>query len=108
IFFTFSAADLHWPELHKLMPSSEDSMGETVSAKRYNQNVIDNPHVAAWFFNKRFEVFLKDVLIKRWDLEDWWYRYEWQHRGSVHVHGIGKRRNAPTIEWTRMKEDENV
>lgn len=28
-------------------------------------------------------------------MEDWWYRFEWQHRGSVHVHGIGKKRNAP-------------
>ena len=25
IFFTFSAADLHWPELHKLMPDDGDS-----------------------------------------------------------------------------------
>jgi len=24
IFFTFSAADLHWPELHKLMPHDEN------------------------------------------------------------------------------------
>ncbi len=24
VFFTFSAADLHWPELHKLMPHGEN------------------------------------------------------------------------------------
>jgi hypothetical protein len=41
------------------------------------------------------------------DLEDWWYRYEWQHRGSVHVHGIGKKRNVGTINWKEMKENEN-
>lgn len=40
-------------------------------------------------------------------MEDWWFRFEWQHHGSVHVHGIGKRKNAPTIEWKQMKEDEN-
>ena len=88
IFFTFSSADLHWPELHKLIP--------------------DNPHIAAWFFNKRFEVFFEDVLKKRWDLEEWWYRFEWQHRGSVHVHGIGKIRGGPTIEWKKMKDDEDA
>ena len=32
IFFTFSAADLHWPELHQLMPS-DDQGKEDGSAK---------------------------------------------------------------------------
>jgi ATP-dependent DNA helicase PIF1 len=108
VFFTFSAADLHWPELHKLMPSSGNSAEETGSIRNNHQNIIDNPHLVDWFFQKRFEIFLKDVLKPQWDLEDWWYRFEWQHPGSVHVHGIGKRRNAPIIEWNRMKEDENV
>ncbi|PKY62363.1 hypothetical protein RhiirA4_488726 [Rhizophagus irregularis] len=29
-----------------------------------------------------------------------------KHRGSVHVHGIGKKRNAPTIEWKDLKNNE--
>ena len=98
IFFTFSAADLHWPELYKLMPDSGTTNDEAGSAQQRQQNIIENPHLATWFFNKRFEIFLKDVLIPQWDLEDWWYRYEWQHRGSVHVHGIGRKRNAPIID----------
>jgi len=69
IFFTFSAADLHWPDLHKLMPSSEASAN--------HQNIVDNPHIAVWFFNKRFEIFFNDILKKQWDLENWWYRFEW-------------------------------
>ncbi|EXX58458.1 hypothetical protein RirG_197800 [Rhizophagus irregularis DAOM 197198w] len=68
IFFTFSTADLHWPELHKLMPSSGNS--ET-SAKHHHQNIVDNPHIAVWFFSKRFEIFFNDVLKQQWDLEDW-------------------------------------
>ena len=52
IFFTFSVADLHWPELHKLMLDEENS-GD--SANKRQQNLVDNPHIAAWFFNKRFE-----------------------------------------------------
>ncbi|CAB4420704.1 unnamed protein product [Rhizophagus irregularis] len=86
------------------MPSNGN---RETSAKRHNQNIVDNPHIADWFFHKRFEIFFNDVLKKQWDLEDWWFRFEWQHRGSVHVHGIGKRKNAPTIEWKHMKEDEN-
>ena len=62
IFFTFSAADLHWPELYKLMPSGENSDRETESAKQWHQNIIKNSHIATWFFNKRFETFFNDEL----------------------------------------------
>ncbi|CAG8802972.1 2782_t:CDS:2, partial [Cetraspora pellucida] len=108
VFFTFSAADLHWPELHKLIRESGGYRKENNSAEQRSQNIINNPHIVSWFFNKRFETFFEEVLKNRWNLEDWWYRFEWQHRGSVHVHGIGKRRSAPVIEWEHMKSDENI
>jgi hypothetical protein len=72
------------------------------------QNIVNNPYIAIWFFNKRFEIFFNDVLKQEWNLENWWYRFEWQYRGNVHVYRIGKRRNAPVIEWEKMKEDVNV
>ena len=106
IFFTFSMADLHWPELHKLMEDNDHNRDEAESAKRRQQNLIDNPHIATWFFNKRFETFFNEVLVKQWELGDWWYHFEWQHRGSVHVHGIGKKRNAPIIDWNTLKDNE--
>ena len=59
IFFTFSAADFHWPELHQLMANDE----EDDSGKQRVQNIVDNPHIATWFFNKRFETFFRDVLV---------------------------------------------
>jgi len=69
IFFTFSAADLHWPELHKLMPDNNFIDGtvhnEAESAEQRQRNIVENPYIAAWFFNKRFETFLKDVLISQ-------------------------------------------
>ncbi|PKC53106.1 hypothetical protein RhiirA1_479998, partial [Rhizophagus irregularis] len=46
------------------------------------QDLINNPHIATWFFDKRFETFLKTVLIPKWRLEDYWYRYEWQHQDN--------------------------
>src|SRR5881398_882029 len=98
IFFTFSSADLHWPELHKLMAGENLEEGE--SANLCHKNLVNNPHIAAWFFNKRFKIFFNDVLKKQWNLEDWWYRFEWQYHGSVHVHGIEKIRNGPKIYTT--------
>jgi len=73
IFFTFSAVDFHWPELHKLMPNNGIIGSGSDSTERQQWDIIENPHIAAWFFNKRFDVFLKDVLIPQWDLEDYWY-----------------------------------
>ena len=90
------------------MPDCGNEGDEAEMSKKRQQNIIDNPHIAAWFFDRRFERFLKDVLIPLWDIEDYWYRYEWQHRGSVHVHGIAKKRNAPDIDWIRLKENGNA
>src|SRR4051812_9420516 len=88
--------------------SEEGNSGEeSNSAKNRQQNLVDNPHIAAWFFNKRFDSFFQDVLMKQWDLKDFWYRFEWQHRGSVHVHGIEKIKNASVIDWNELKTNES-
>ncbi len=111
VFFIFSAADLHWPELHKLMPHSENQIegeSEQDAAKRRCQNLIDNPHITAWFFENRFKSFLKDVLIPKWNLKDWWYRFEWQHHDSIHIHGIRICKDALVIDWKKMKEDNKM
>ncbi|CAG8825288.1 24026_t:CDS:2, partial [Cetraspora pellucida] len=104
IFFTFSSADLHWPDLHNLMPNT--SVSSTQATQYHNLN--ENPHIATWFFTCRFELFLEHVLIPKWNLSDYWYRYEWQHRGSTHVHGIGKVSNAPTFDWMAIQQDEHL
>ena len=44
IFFTFSLADLHWPELHDLMPIDKVSKTESNIRQR---NLVNNPHIAA-------------------------------------------------------------
>jgi len=46
VFFTFSAADFHWPELHKLMPDDGTIRNGSDSTER-QQNIIKNPHIAA-------------------------------------------------------------
>lgn len=34
---------------------------------------------------------------------DWWYRFEWQYHGSVHVHGIAIQKEAPSFQWESAK-----
>ena len=38
--------------------------------------------------------FLKPYL----NLSDYWFRFEWQHRGSLHVHGLAWMPNAPDAQ----------
>ncbi|CAG8603537.1 12_t:CDS:2, partial [Cetraspora pellucida] len=63
-------ADLHWPDLHNLMPNT--SVSSTQATQYHNLN--ENPHIATWFFTCRFELFLEHVLIPKWNLSDYWYR----------------------------------
>ena len=47
-FFTFSSADMHWPELHSLFCPP----GTNIETQNNRQNLIDNPHLVDWFFYK--------------------------------------------------------
>ena len=54
-FFTFSSADLHWPELHALFTSG--NIDTTVENR--HENVINNPHITDWFFTQRMKSFVE-------------------------------------------------
>ena len=47
----------------------------------------DNPAIAAYYFQKCWEVFFEEVIKPKFKIKDFW-QYEWQHRGSSHVHGF--------------------
>ena len=97
LFFTFSSADMHWPELHALFKADTDSELGNSSSDVRRQNVINNPHVVDWFFTQRLESFVKhwlyDTLGAKWH----WFRYEYQGRGSIHCHGTAKLNNDPGL-----------
>ena len=93
IFFTFSSADMHWPELHSLL--HHNTINLTSEDRR--QAVINNPHIVDWFFTKRLESFLKHWLYDTLGAEWHWYRYEFQARGSIHCHGTAKLKTDPGL-----------
>ena len=97
LFFTFSSADMHWPELHALFKADTDSEIGNFTSDLRRQNVINNPHVVDWFFTQRLESFVKhwlyDTLGAKWH----WFRYEYQGRGSIHCHGTAKLNNDPGL-----------
>ena len=93
VFFTHSAADFQWPELSKLICQESP---EDASARR--RAVIDNPAVADWFFYERLQQFLKCFYLDILGAKDYWLRFEWQHHGSPHVHGLAWLPGAPDVQ----------
>ncbi len=97
LFFTFSSADMHWPELHALFKTDANCEAGNSTSNVKRQNVINNPHVVDWFFTQRLESFVKhwlyDTLGAKWH----WFRYEYQGRGSIHCHGTAKLNNDPGL-----------
>ena len=93
VFFTHSAADLQWPELAHLL-GVED---HTSSISRSNA-VIENPCLADWFFYHRIIKFMDVFYVGILKAKDYWLRFEYQHRGSPHIHGVAWLEGAPDVE----------
>ena len=61
------------------------------------------------FLHEMFTIFREEVLEKLFCVTDYWYRYEWQHRGSGHIHGFICIPGAPDMEkldWNNHTEVE--
>ena len=93
VFFTHSAADNQWPELARLIctdnPESSSSRCTAVN---------QNPAIADWLFYERISKFVEAFYVDILGATDYWFRFEWQHRGSPHVHGLAWLPNAPDAE----------
>lgn len=93
IFFTHSAADLQWPELARLIcPEDAGSSSARITA------VNKNPALADWFFCHIVQKFIEAFYIGVLHATDYWMRFEWQHRGTPHVHGVAWLPGAPDVE----------
>ena len=103
IFFTHSAADLQWPELaHLISPEHPESRSSRTTA------VIENPAIADWFFYHRIQKFIEVYYVGILGATDYWMRFEWQHRGSPHVHGLAWLPNSPNVEALLSNSDNSA
>jgi hypothetical protein len=94
LFVTLSSADRYWPELREFwlaqMTDEQRLHSETDcdSVKLLTDKLIADPAVADTIFWKRFEIFVSHFFQKFWGVTDFWFRVEYQSRGSPHVHGV--------------------
>ena len=98
VFFTLSPADLHWRDFHRHLPGKSAYLDKKIphdnparmrkDARQRAEAVKNHPTLMAWLFQNRVTMFLEDVLEPLWHVSDYWYRKEYQGRGSDHVHGF--------------------
>ena len=106
-FLTFSAADLHWPEMIQAVAvqfrtklSQKDVLKMNIAAKiRY---LCPNPITGTQMFQHRIEAFFSEYLLSAahplGHITDYLIKIEFQMRGSLHVHCLLWVKDAPKID----------
>lgn len=104
-FATFSAADLRWPEvLHALLMCSSDPKRniEDLSFQEKSKLLQENPVLAARMFDHRVHVLFHELLLSKAEplgkIVDFFWRTEFQVRGSPHIHCLLWVENAPKLD----------
>ena len=89
LFYTLSMADLYWPDLHRLMPDDpfRDGLTSRQSFLIRSRNIANNPHIVSSYLSIKHH-YLKETVLQHLDtsentrISDFWFRVEWQARGS--------------------------
>ena len=110
VFFTHSAADLSGQNL----PASSALMMQTpvqLAAKQSRRTLpllrrtLPLLIIADWFFYQRIIKFIDAFYVGVLGASDYWFRFEWQHRGSPHVHGLAWLPDAPDVQQILNNSD---
>lgn len=113
-FCSFSAAETKWTPLLR-------TLGELIENVTYTEEEIRNmswehkskliksdPVTCARYFDFRFNKFFAEVLNHKMNpvgiIEDYFYRIEFQQRGSPHVHMLLWIKDAPTVQTHPYEE----
>ncbi|XP_073795416.1 uncharacterized protein isoform X2 [Danio rerio] len=103
-FCTFSAAEMRWPEVITAIKSQQ---GETINFSELDWSekceiLRSNPVTAMRMFEKRVEALMRDLIMSRaqpiGEVVDFFYRVEFQQRGSPHIHCLFWVKDAPQFE----------
>ena len=113
-FMSLSAADTRWTDLLKMLAKLNDGIDysekelENLSWQEKTKLVQKDPVTCSRFFDHRVQEFLNTVLKSSCEpigkLLDYFYRVEFQQRGSPHIHMLVWIENAPTLETNSERE----
>ena len=113
-FMSLSAADTRWTDLLKMLAKLNDGIDyskkeiENLSWQEKTKLVQKDPVTCSRYFDHRIQEFLNTVLKSSCEpigkLLDYFYRVEFQQRGSPHIHMLVWIENAPTLETNSERE----
>ena len=103
-FMSLSAADTRWTDLLKMLAKLNNGVD-------YTDKDIEgqkDPVTCSRYFDHRVQEFLNTILKSNCEpigkLRDFFYRVEFQQRGSPHIHMLVWIENAPTLEKNSEEE----
>ncbi|XP_075170221.1 uncharacterized protein LOC142242518 [Haematobia irritans] len=107
-FITLSAAESQWPELIvvlvKILENKDITEEEALgySTQRKYDLIRSDPITCSRYFDQRIRHLFKHFkanggVFESYYVTNFYWRIEFQHRGSPHVHGIYWLNNAPTL-----------
>lgn len=95
IFLTLSCNDLGWDFVHKMCLIEEnrkDVDPSTLTLQEKQHLIESHPVLVSRIFNREVQNLIRLLkngsVLKGNKIEDYWYRIEWQQRGSPHCHMI--------------------
>lgn len=95
VWFTLSYADHHWQDMLRLLGDPPPGVDPD---KWYFEQSKLNPSLFNEFFTKRVELFVQHFFGANGLDSAWiWFRYEWQMRGAIHVHGMVRLKSDPDL-----------
>uniref|UniRef100_A0A3Q3GL43 ATP-dependent DNA helicase n=1 Tax=Kryptolebias marmoratus TaxID=37003 RepID=A0A3Q3GL43_KRYMA len=103
-FCTFSAAEMRWPEVIEAIKAQH---GEQVNFCELDWNtkcdiLRSNPVTVMRMFEKRVDALFRDLILSPAQpigpVDDYFYRVEFQARGSPHIHAVIWISGAPEME----------
>ena len=102
-FCSFSAAEFRWPDIINviLKQQKDKRQAENLDWTEKSRVLKSNPVTVARMFNHRFHIFLRDVILSPakpiGQVIDYFYRVEFQQRGSPHMHCLFWVKDAPKL-----------
>ena len=113
-FMSLSAADTRWTDLLKMLAKLNDGIeySETelgrLTWQEKTKLVQKDPVTCSRYFDHRVQEFLNTILKSSSEpigkVLDYFYRVEFQQRGSPHIHMLVWVENAPTLESKSEEE----
>ena len=107
LFCSFSSAETQWTHLLRILgklvdnKTYADSELENLNWEKKSRLIQSDPVTCARHFDYQVHKFLQNFLLSSaaplGKIADWFYRVEYQQRGSPHIHMLIWLENAPTF-----------